>query len=161
MSLLLPLIQPDPINKFIVKTFFSQCKKKDAPKNAVQIKKTDYNKYSDNWKDLGDNKGCSFWKWNETFENKYDMSKLEIGSGNCYEDYLIITYDERGIGSKIDYTRSSMFRDNYDVYEVINTYNLVDSKFKTVFEITKLFDIDLNKYKIPMTEINWIHYYKI
>lgn len=161
MTLLLPLKQPEPINKFITKTFYSQCKKKDAPKNAEKTKKTDYNRYRDNWKDLGENKGCSYWKWDETIENKYDLARLEIGRGNCFEDYLIIKYNENGDAIKIEYTRCSMFRENYDIYEVLKSVVLKDSTYKTLLEITRLFDIDLNKYKYPMTNIKWNNIYKI
>ena len=153
MTLLIPLKQPKPEIKFVEKHFFSQCRKRDAPKNDDKEKKAEYNRYFHNWKDLGDNKGCSYWKWTETLENKYDSSRLQIGSGNCYEDYLVITYNEKG-------TRSSMFRDNYDLYEMLKSTSLENAHLSGLLEITKLFDIDLNKYKFPMKDISWKHFYK-
>ena len=160
MSLLLPLKQPEPKIKFVEKTFFSQCRKSQAPKNAIKVKKAEYDSYFHNWKDLGDNKGCSYWKWNETVENKYDISRLQIGAGDCYYDYLVITYNEMGDAIKIDHTRSSMFRDNYDTYEIIKSKDLTSSQFSGLLEITKLFDIDLNKYKYPLKDLSWKHFYK-
>ena len=38
---------------------------------------------------------------------------------------------------------------------------LKDSTYKTLLEITRLFDIDLNKYKYPMTNIKWNNFYKM
>lgn len=160
MALLLPLKQPKPEIKFVEKTFFSQCRKRQVPKNAVKVKKADYERHFHNWKDLGDNKGCSYWKWTETLENKYDSSRLQIGRGDCYEDYLVITYDEEGNAIKIDYTRSSMFRDNYDLYEMLKSTSLQNAQLSGLLEITKLFDIDLNNYKFPMKDISWKHFYK-
>jgi hypothetical protein len=53
-----------------------------------------------------------------------------------------------------------MFRDNYDIYEVLKSMSLENSQLSGLLEITKIFEIDLSKYKCTMKDISWKHFYK-
>lgn len=161
---LIPIIQPEPLKKEI--TFYSQCKKSAVPKHAKKISKEDLIKKKNSLcseivnKYLGDTKHCSYWIWDESVHQKYHQCTLHIGSNNCSEDYLVVSYNQQGNAFKIVHLRVSMFRENYDSKEILN-YCSLTSEPTYLVKIFDNFNIKLSDYSYPIKEIKWVHSYKL
>ena len=156
---LIPSKQESPPTKEI--TFYSRCKKADAPQHAIKISKEELRKkkYSITERELvnkylGDNKHCNFWIWEETVQQKHGRNTLHIGSNNYSEDYLVVNYNEDGNAIKISHLRVSMFRENYDTQEILNDCSLTSSPIYLV-DILDKFNIKLSNYLYPMKDVKW------
>ena len=94
------------------------------------------------------------------FSKKYHQCTLHIGSNNCSEDYLVISYNDKGEAFKMCHLRVSMFRENYDSKDILN-YSSLTSEPNYLVKLFDKFNIKLSDYSNPIKEIKWEHSYKL
>ena len=154
----IPRTQPSPPEKEV--TYYSQVPKKQTPPHSRKILKKNIERKMIK-KDFGHHPRCGFWCWTDIVSQKYSHSYLNIGSSTCSEDYILIYYNTLGNAHKAAHLRVSMFRDNYDLREILNFFVLDQKKETSLTEIIDKFSIKLSNYKYPMKDIIWKHEYKL